>query len=201
MIKIDKKFKFLRWVFLCACILLAAHPAWTQSKPPGQPKLGASPLKFVKNNINYQVVSFEDLYFNYQPPVDVEHPDGNVTKAAKTPVVIPQQIQALNGQKVAIKGFVIPLANSDGQNTKEFLFADELVSCLFCAMLGYDQWMVGNTVNPKGFDIKDEQFDEPITIYGTLEVGPKFEEGQFVGIYRIKADGFEVDRKKILGIF
>ena len=196
----NKGSRFLRWVFLCICILWAAHPAWTQGAP-SQPKLGAAPLKFVKNGIDYQVVSFDDLYFNYQPPVDVEHPDGNITKAAKTPMVIPAQIKALNGQKVAIKGFVIPLANSDGQTTKEFLFADELVSCLFCAMLGYDQWMIGDTVNLKGFDIKDDEFEEPITIYGTMEVGPKFEDGEFVGIYRFKADGFEVEKKKILGIF
>src|ERR1700690_4127126 len=97
----DKRPKFLRWAFLCACILLAAHPAWTQS----QPKLGAEPLKFVRNNINYQVVSFDDLYFNYLPPVDVEHPDGNITKGTKKPMPIPAQIQALNGQKVAIRGF------------------------------------------------------------------------------------------------
>ena len=135
------------------------------------------------------------------PPVDVEHPDGNITKGTKKPMPIPQEIEALNGKKVVIKGFVIPLANSGGQTIKEFLFADELVSCLFCAMLGYDQWMVGNTVDPKGFDIKDEQFDGPITIYGTFDVGPKFEDGEFTGLYRIKADGFEVEKKKFLGIF
>ena len=169
--------------------------------PEPLPKLGAAPLKFVRNDIDYQVVSFDDLYFNYKPPVDVEHPDGNITKGTKTPMAIPKEIQALNGKKVAIKGFVIPLANSEGQNTKEFLFADELVSCLFCAMLGYDQWMVGDTVDPKGFNIKDDQFEEPITIYGTLEVGPKFEDGEFTGIYRIKADGWEPEKKKFFGIF
>jgi hypothetical protein len=195
-----KKLRLIGWIFLSVCIVLVArpHPAWTQSQAP---KLGAAPLTFVKNNINYDVVSFEDLFFNYQPPVDVEHPDGNITKAAKTPMAIPKQILDLNGKKVAIKGFVIPLADSEGQNTKEFLFADELVSCLFCAMLGYDQWMIGDTIDPKGFNIKDEEFEEPITIYGTMEVGPKFEDGEFVGIYRIKADGFEVERKKMFGIF
>jgi len=197
---INKKYRFFRWVFLCVCILLAAHPAWTQSQAV-TPKLGAPAMKFVRNNINYQVVSFDDLYFNYQPPVDVEHPDGNITKGTKKPMIIPKEIQALNGKKVAVKGFVIPLANSIGQNTKEFLFADELVSCLFCAMLGYDQWMVGQTADPKSFDIKDDQFEEPITIYGTFDVGPKFENGDFVGLYRIKADGFEVEKKKFLGIF
>ncbi len=197
-VKENNKPKFLRWAFLCACILLAAHPAWTQNQ---QPKLGAQPLKFVRNNINYQVVSFEDLYFNYQPPVDVEHPDGNITKGTNKPMPIPKQILALNGKKVAIKGFVIPLANSEGQTIKEFLFADQLVSCLFCAMLGYDQWMIGNTADPKGFNINDDDFEQPITIYGTFDVGPKFEDGEFTGLYRIKADGFEVEKKKFLGIF
>jgi len=200
MTEFNKKYGLLRWVFLCACILLAAHPAMTQISPSG-PRIGAAPLKFVRKNINYQVVSFDDLYFNYKPPVDVEHPDGNITRAAKVPMAIPQQIQALNGQKVAIKGFVIPLADSEGKTVKEFLFADQLVSCLFCAMLGYDQWMVGTTVDPKGFNIKAEEFDDLITIYGTFDVGPKFEDGEFVGIYRIKADGYEVDKKKFLGIF
>jgi hypothetical protein len=192
--------KMLRWIFLCACILLAANPAWTQNQP--KLKSGPTPVYVTHHNVSYQVVSFDDLFFNYAPPVDVEHPDGNITKASKTPMAIPEAIKALNGKKVAIKGFVIPLANAGNDTTtKEFLFADELVSCLFCAMLGYDQWMIGNTVNPKGFDIKDDQFDEPITIYGTIEVGPKFEDGEFEGIYRIKAESFEVERKKILGIF
>ena len=205
MFKNDKIIRFLRWTCLCVCIVWAAHPDWARSQwgqdQTDTPKLGVKALKFVRNNINYQVVSFDDLFFSYAPPVDVEHPDGNITKGTKKPMPIPKEIQALNGKKVAIKGFVIPLANSDGQATKEFLFADELVSCLFCAMLGYDQWMVGDTVDPKGFDIKDDDFEQPITIYGTFDVGPKFEDGEFVGIYRIKADGFEMERHKVLGIF
>ncbi len=192
--------KIFRWLCLCICIMWAAHPAWTQV-PETKQKLGAAPLKFVRNNVNYQVVSFDDLYFNYMPPVDVEHPDGNVTKGTKKPMIIPPQIAVLNGHKVAIKGFVIPLANSEGQTIKEFLFADELVSCLFCAMLGYDQWMIGNTADPKGFDIKDDEFEDPITVYGTLDVGPKFEDGEFVGLYRIKADGYVVEKSKFLGLF
>lgn len=190
-----------RWAVLCALILVGVRPCgWSQTQASPS-KLGARPLTFAKKGVDYQVVSFEDLDFNYLPPVDVEHPDGNITKGTKTPMPIPPQIAALNGRKVAIKGFVIPLADSEGKSIKEFLFADQLVSCLFCAMLGYDQWMVGTTADPQGFNIKDEEFDEPITVYGTFDVGPKFEDGEFVGIYRIKADGYEVERKKFFGIF
>ena len=185
--------KLLRWVLLSTLILVAAHPAWTQN----QPRVGAPALKLTKNKIDYEFVSFNQLFFHYQPPMDVEQPDGNVVKGSKHPMPIPKDIQALNGKKVAIKGFVIPLANS-GQSIKEFLFADELVTCMFCAMLGYDQWMIGNVVDPKGFRLKDDEYEEPITIYGTLEVGPEYQNGQFTSLYRFKADGFE--RKKFLGI-
>ena len=85
-----KKNKFIRWVFLCTCILLAAHPAWTQS-PPKSPEdnWGAAPFEVRQEKHQLQVVSFDDLYFNYMPPVDVEHPDGNITKGTKKPMPIP----------------------------------------------------------------------------------------------------------------
>ena len=99
-----------------------------------------------------------------------------------------------------IQGFVLPLENN-GKAVKTFLLADELVTCLFCAGLGYDQWLMGTVVDAKGFDIKDEQFDDPISIYGTLEVGEELQEGQVVTLYRIKADAFEGKKTKMFGIF
>ena len=77
-------------------------------KQPIQPKLGAAPLKFVRNNINYKVVSFDDLYFNYQPPVDVEHPDGNITKGAKTPMAIPKADTGIERQEGGHQGLCHP---------------------------------------------------------------------------------------------
>lgn len=160
----------------------------------GEPRSGALPLKLTKNKIDYEFVSFNRLFFHYQPPVNVEQSDGNFIRAAKDPMSIPKEILELNGKKIAIKGFVIPLANS-GQYIQEFLFADSLVTCMFCAMMGYDQWMIVKTVDPKGFRWRENQYEKPVTIYGTFEVGPEFENGQFTSLYRFKADGFI--RKKL----
>ena len=192
-----RKNNVLSWILLFVPVLLVTHPARIHAAP----QLGVGTLKIIKNGIDYEAVSFGRLFFGYQPPIDIEHPDGNITKGSKTPMVIPKEIKDLNGKKVSIKGFVIPLANSSGERINEFLFADELVSCLFCAMLGCDQWIMGTTVDPKGFRIKDDQYEEPITIYGTLEVGPFYEAGQFICLYKLKADGFEAERNKFLGIF
>jgi len=116
---INKRPKSLRWIILMH-LHTSGGTSGLDSKPAHPAKLGAAPLKFVRRNINYQVVSFDDLYFNYLPRWMSKHPDGNITKGTKKPMIIPRQIEALNGQKVAIKGFVIPLANSEGQTTKEF---------------------------------------------------------------------------------
>lgn len=188
--------KLIRWFLLTVVLVLVIHPIRTQA----QATLGAKVLKVTKNNIEYEVVSFDRLFFKYQPPTDVEHPDGTVTKGSGKHMPIPPEIQALNGKKIAIQGFVMPL-EVNGQNVKSFLLADELVTCLFCAMLGYDQWMMGMVVDPKGFHIKDEQYDDPMTIYGTLEIGEELQEGQLTSLYRIKADAFEGKKQKILGLF
>jgi hypothetical protein len=160
---------------------------------------GAKSQVLVKHKTAYEVVALNRLYFKYKPPMDVELPDGNILKAAKEPMVIPDGIKALDGQKVAFTGFVIPF-EAEGNTIKRFLFSSELASCLFCQMLGFDQWVFVNVNDPKGFTLTDAQFEEPVTIYGTLEVSEQIEEGSLISLYRLKADGFESPRKKFLGI-
>ena len=191
-----------RWPLLVVLMAVVVHPMKIQAQMQAETLkgLGAGVLRITKNHMDYEVVSFDRLFFKYQPPIDVEHPDGTVTKGLGKQMPIPPEIQALNGKKIAIKGFVVPL-ETNGENVKSFLLADELVTCLFCAMLGYDQWMVGTVVDSKGFNIKDEQFDDPITIYGTLEVGEEYQDKQLTSLYRIKADSFEGKKQKIFGLF
>ena len=148
----------------------------------------------------YQDISFEQLSFGYKPPVDVEHPDGTVTKGSKKPTPIPPAVKALNGKKVAIKGFFIPV-ETDGTNVRTFLFADQLVTCLFCQGLGYDQWIFSTVTGRRGFHLSDDEYEEALTVYGTMEVGEQYEDKQLTGIYRLKADSFESSRKKVFGLF
>ena len=197
-----QNFKSLRWFLLLAIVVISLNPLHSQVQAQAQTAtgLGAGVLRITKNHVDYEVISFDRLFFKYQPPFDVEHPDGTVTKGNGKHMAIPPAIRALNGKKIVIKGFVLPL-ESNGDTVKSFLLADELVTCLFCAMLGYDQWMSGKVLDSKGFSIRDEQYDDPITIYGTLEVGEEYEDKQLVSLYRIKADAFEGKRQKFLGIF
>ena len=189
-------FKVMGWLSLLFIIFSVLHPLEIRAQGVN----GASIQKITKNQIDYEVVTFSSLRFQYQPPFDVEHPDGTVTKGSKTRKPIPAEIKALNGKKVAIKAYVLPL-DSSGQTVKTFLMADQLVSCLFCAMLGYDEWIKSETVNPQGIAISDDQLEEPVIVFGTLEMGEEIQDGQLLSFYRFKADAFEPKRQKIFGLF
>jgi len=64
-------------------------------------------------------------------------------------------------------------------------------------MLGYDQWMVGDTVDQRDLISKMKSLMNRSRFTVLWKSVPKFEDGEFVGLYRIKADGFEVEKKKI----
>lgn len=159
-----------------------------------QPKQGASILTLKKNNLSYEVVPMDRLFFQYQPPMDIENPDGTVTKKSDKPMAIPDNIKEISGKQVAIKGFVLPL-DVDGDYVKTFLLVDQLVSCLFCQGMGMDQWVMVTVKDPKGVRIKDEEYESPITVYGTIDIGEKVEGDVVVSIYRMDADGIDVSRK------
>ena len=161
---------------------------------------GAGVLTIKKNNVEYEVVSLDRLFFHYQPPMDIEHPDGTVTRGNGRHMKIPAEILALKGKKVAIKSFVMPI-EYDGKIVKNFLMADELVTCLFCAMLGYDRWISATSIDPNGFFVNDESLDYPFTVYGTLDMGEELQDGQLVSLYRIKVDTLEAKKQKFLGLF
>lgn len=220
MIKNNHSVRLLTWA-LCGFILLILQPSRVvgqitdkpgsagktcplpqkpvdQEEESAAPRKPLKPEKFSKNKIDYELISFEDLRFDYQPPMDVEHPDGTITKAAEKRMPVPTDIKALDGKKVAIRGFVIPL-ETNGDNIKTFLFADQLVTCLFCAGLGYDEWVMSTARDAKGFHINEDEYERIFIVYGTFEVGEKFEDGQFSSLYRIKAEG--VERIKKFGMF
>lgn len=187
---------FIKLILLIIVATFLIYPPLTIA----QNQHGADIQTLTRNKIDYTVVPFSSLMFGYEPPFDVEHPDGTVTKGSKIRKSIPSEIQQLNGKKVAIKGFVLPI-ESDGLSVKTFLLADQLVSCLFCAMLGYDQWIKSETVNPKGIALTDDQMEELVIVFGTLEIGEEMVDGQLLSFYRLKTDSFEPVRKKIFGVF
>ncbi|MBX7245469.1 MAG: DUF3299 domain-containing protein [Candidatus Sumerlaeaceae bacterium] len=106
---------------------------------------------------------------------------------------IPANIRLLNGQKVAVKGFMVPtIFETDG--VKAFILTRSRSLCCFGQMPQMNEW-IDITMEK---DKKTEFFnDMVVTAYGTLEVGEQREGGVVLSIYRMKADAVTADEEPV----
>jgi uncharacterized protein len=96
---------------------------------------------------------------------------------------IPEDIRKLDGQRVGIRGFLLPVKMDDGLAV-EFLLMRDRSFCCYGAPPKINQWI---TVHLKGHGVKPVM-DQVITVYGTLHVAEMRENGFLVGIYALDAD-------------
>ena len=179
-------------LFLCYLVSVPIKNGWTDSDKSQTPKY------FVKNKVQYEYLPFDLLSsFRYPMPQLDEEETGTVSTKIPTKNLIPDNIRALNGKKVAIQGFVLPL-DADKDGNQNLLLVDQIVTCMFCQGVRINEW-VYVIVTGKPVKIKDEQYEDPFTVYGQLEVGEHYQDGQLLSIYQLKADGIQVEKKGILG--
>jgi hypothetical protein len=102
--------------------------------------------------------------------------------AQPPPDQIPAEIRALNGRKVALKGFMLPLTVVGGVTT-EYLIMRDRSACCYGAVPKMNQW--AEVKMPQG---TAPIMDLVVTVYGTLQVGEVREGGYLVAIYSLSAE-------------
>ena len=130
----------------------------------------------------YQKVGFDRLAsYTFTPP----EPDSTTPNAPPPSGAnqIPDKIKALDQQKVAVTGFMLPV-KMDGGLVKEFLLVKDPMMCCYGIMPKINEWvvvrMVGKGVKPL--------MDIPITFDGKLRVGEMYENGYLTGVYLLEGD-------------
>lgn len=133
----------------------------------------------------YQSVTFDQLAsfrfptFLPQPGDPVEDdPNGAATTE------IPAEIDALNGRKVVVAGFMVPIEMRNGK-VRTFLLVRNQLACCFGMPMGLTEWL---DITVDGDGLEPVQ-DVLVAVSGTLDVGPKVtEDGMVLSLYRMKAD-------------
>jgi hypothetical protein len=96
---------------------------------------------------------------------------------------IPASIRSLDGRLVGVKGFMLP-TRLEGGLTTEFLLMRDQSMCCFGVIPQINEWveviMDGRGVRPL--------MDQPVTVFGRMQVGATYESGVLVGIYRIAGE-------------
>lgn len=118
--------------------------------------------------------------FEYDPYLILDAP----TDDGAPPEQIPKSIKALDGKRVAIQGFMVPVQMVK-DNVRYFLLVRNQMLCCFGVAVGMNEWIyitMGENSNARYVQ------DVPVMVYGTLHVGEEIRDGMVMSIYRMDGD-------------
>lgn len=121
--------------------------------------------------------------FKYSIP-----PDATGDEAKKQEVQaekdIPVSVRQFDGKPALITGFMLPTKLEDGTGLViDFLLVRDPMMCCYGVVPDPNDWVIVHMAKP----IPALQ-DVPISIAGTIHVGPLYDNGYLTGIYRLDGD-------------
>ena len=166
-----------------------ARPATNSAARTNPPPPAAVVPASASAKPGYLNANFDRLAgFNFEVSDDLLGPITNDLAAAvaKTDAMIPESVHALNKQSVAIKGFMLPLKVESGLVTELLIMRDQSMCC-YGTTPKINEWV---SVKMKAKGVK-ALMDQPVTLFGKLQVGEARENGYLVGIYRLEGEKME----------
>jgi hypothetical protein len=166
----------------------AAPPAQAPAAPakviPVSTTVVATPASAPGNSEAVQSVEFTKLS-GYQFLVP-DLPDTNqVAGSDIANKQIPADIKALNGKRISVIGYLMPLREKEGKSTEFLLMRTQATCCFGIAPTITDLI----TVKAAGKGVPTIM-DDLIEIQGTLRVGTVREDGYIVGVYQMDEGKF-----------
>lgn len=166
----------------------AAEPAGAAAQPAEttDAAVAFAPLKAPTERVEGHLKVGFDLLGGYPFKLSKEEAliaGGSEALAAETVMPqIPDVVRKLDGQKVLVSGFLLPMKMA-GPLTTEFLLVANSMLCCFGVVPPMNQWIV--VTLKKG--VKPQQ-DVPVQFFGTLRVKPRIENGALSAIYQLEAE-------------
>ena len=141
----------------------------------------------------HQVLTFNMLTsYPFREPNWAKMDDPAYIASLKLDEQISPQIQAMNGKKVEVEGFMLPLDMLEG-NLRTFMLLKDQMACCFGNMPRLNEWVYVRV--PKKTKVSVHQ-DVLVTLLGTLRVGAKFEGVVLTGIYHLELDELQMAQKE-----
>jgi hypothetical protein len=129
----------------------------------------------------YKPVSFQSLSaFN----ADEFKQRLKVAMNSNQPPDLPLEVKALNGEKVAVMGYMLPL-EVDAKGVKTFALVRDLASCCFGGSPKLNEWVYVTMHSPQ--TAKHTGYSA-IVVSGIFEVGAQKMEAGDTSLYRMTAD-------------
>jgi hypothetical protein len=97
---------------------------------------------------------------------------------------IPLELQALDGQLVRVRGYMMPVRQNDDGRAIECAIVRNTMVCCYGQSPAPNEWVLVKVREP-GAVVLD---NVPLYFYGRLQVGEMYENGVFAGLYRLDCD-------------
>jgi hypothetical protein len=97
---------------------------------------------------------------------------------------IPAAIKQLNGRKVIVTGFMLPIKMDGNEQTTEFLLMKSQLLCCYGIAPQVNEWILVDMVKGGTLPI----MDVPISFCGTLHVRAMYENGYLTCIYSLDGE-------------
>lgn len=105
-------------------------------------------------------------------------------EAGPRPDQIPVQVRRLNGKRVELRGYMMPVTMYE-DGTPMFLLLRDALACCFGMAHGMNAWV---RVEMKNDERVGYVSGTPIVVRGTLEVGEQIEDDLVMSIYRLRGE-------------
>jgi hypothetical protein len=140
----------------------------------------------IKSDGDYTTVTFDTLssYYYEVPNLEPSAVQRDAAEGKRPKDQIPAPIRAFDKKKISIQGFMIPIKLEKGA-TKEFLIVKDQSVCCWGRVPRMNEWV---SVRMSGGKTTKFIPDQPVTIFGTLQVSEEIEKGEVLSIYRLDAD-------------
>ncbi len=151
------------------------------------------PLSYPKQGDYYQL-SFDVLagFPAGTPDISDTPSSAALPRASSVKTDVPQSVRALDGRKISVVGFMIPMA-MDQDGVSSFILAQSRMTCCYGLVPKLNQWIY---VTMQPGKMTSQLMDVPITVYGTLGVGQRFDpQNRGWCLYRMVSDKVELPKK------
>ena len=154
--------------------------------PPADSNAALVSQPFDQNTNEVLQLRFNTLS-SFPYSVHLGQADPNGRPSLVTSDEIPPLIRTLDGRRVAVTGYVMPL-RTQGRGVTQFLLARDQLSCCFGPSPQMNHWIY--VTMPRG-DFRPRVFSLA-TVTGTLRVGELMKNGVLQSIYQLAAEKVEM---------
>ena len=133
-----------------------------------------------------ELVAFDDLMLpDYVPPAVLDGEDDELRDTAE---LFPEEIATLDGERIALEGFMMPLEFS-GNRVTAFVLSPYPPGCCFGGMPMLDEWVDVSLEDDEGVEYFAYRV---VRVTGEFEVGEQLDDwGYVTSLYRMKSDKVE----------